>query len=93
MDLKLRKWMSEMAEFRLRDPQPLPDIAICSECGWRGPSSECETEEDGDWETGYYDVHVCPKCEDGGCTDNYDMSPEQLKNRTAWDKREEARKK
>ena len=69
------------------DPEPIPDIAICSECGWRGPASECESEQDGDWETGYYDVHVCPKCDSGGCIDAYDMSEDQLKKWNAWDKR------
>ena len=67
--------------------QPLPDIAICSECEWRGPVSECDLEQDGDWETGFFDVHVCPNCDSGGCIDDYDMSPEQSKKWIAWDKR------
>ena len=51
-----------------------PDIAICSVCGWRGPATECITDEEGDWESGYYKVDLCPKCEDGGSIDDYDFS-------------------
>jgi hypothetical protein len=40
--------------------------------------SECETEEDGDWESGYYLIHLCPVCEDGGCIDDYFPSEESL---------------
>lgn len=65
---------------------PEPDIAICSECNWRGPCVDCPTEEEGTWETGYFDAHVCPKCPDGGCVDDYDYSPEQLKKLEAWEK-------
>ena len=57
---------------------PKPDIAICSQCGWRGPSSKCEQAEEGDWENGYYTIDLCPICEDGGCIDNYDFSTEEL---------------
>jgi len=49
------------------DDEPPVDIAICSVCGWQGVTSECDIEQDGTWEEGYYDVHLCPKCEDGGC--------------------------
>lgn len=70
-----------------KDPEPIADISKCSECGWKGPISECETEEEGDWETGYYDVHVCPKCEDGGCVDDYEMSEGRAKEREEWNLR------
>jgi len=68
------------------DREPLPDIAICSECGWRGHVSECQIAPhgDGDWETGYHPVHLCPICEDGGCIDNYDMSDERAKEWEKW---------
>jgi len=55
------------------DREPCADIGICMECGWRGPLSDCETDVDGDWESGYYQIHLCPQCEDGGCID-YDMT-------------------
>ena len=69
------------------DPEPEFDIAICSQCGWRGPVSECETGEEGDWESGYYKIDLCPRCEDGGCIDNYDMSPVREKEWEAWAER------
>jgi len=64
--------------------EPSADIAICSQCNGRFPISECPTEQDGDWETGYYEVHLCPKCPEGGCVDDYDYSEEQLKKREEW---------
>ena len=56
--------------------EPQPDLACCSDCGGSFPVSECPTETEGDWDTGYYEVHVCPKCEDGGHIDDYGMTPE-----------------
>ena len=75
--------IAEMLE-KVEDKPPGPDIAICSECHWRGPADECEQDEDGDWETGYYTIDMCPKCEDGGCIDDYDFSPEQLTKYEEW---------
>ena len=69
------------------DDEPPADIAICSTCGWQGDASKCKTEQDGTWEEGYYDVHLCPKCEDGGCVDDYTMSDEQHKRWQEWAKR------
>ncbi len=57
--------------------EPGPDMGECSECGWKGPLKDCPMEDDGDYESGYYQVPVCPKCDDGGCLDRYDYSPEQ----------------
>jgi len=59
--------------------EPKVDIARCANCNWSGNVSECKTEQEGDWETGYYDIHLCPKCEDGGCVDDYSMSEERSK--------------
>ncbi len=70
-----------------KQEEPLPDIAICSQCGWRGQSTECPKEEEGDWESGYHMVDICPKCEDGGCIDDYDMSDEQLAKWEEWTKK------
>lgn len=65
------------------DPEPLPDIVICDDGGWEGKESDCELTEDGDWETGYYLVALCPKCDDGGCV-FYEMSPEQDVKWAIW---------
>lgn len=54
-----------------------PDLVTCSNCHKTFKLEDCETEEDGDWETGYYLVFICPNCEDGGCLDNYTYSNEQ----------------
>jgi len=90
MDKELKKRLfTHMCEVKCKDMTPSPDIAICSECGWRGPVSECGTDYDGDWESGYYPVDLCPKCEDGGCIDDYDMSPERLAEYEAWVEKEE----
>ena len=66
--------------------EPKPDIAICSECGWRGSVEKCIKEQDGDWESGYYEIDECPICKDGGCIDNYDMSPQRFKEWKQWNK-------
>jgi len=70
----------------MKNAEPKHDIAICSECGWQGPVSDCEVDPhgDGDWESGYYPVHLCPKCEDGGCIDSYDMSDARLQEWEEW---------
>lgn len=64
--------------------EPFADIAICSICGWRGAVEECGTEEEGDWEGGYYNVDTCPVCPDGGCIDDYAMSEARAKEWDAW---------
>lgn len=64
--------------------EPKPDIACCSECGWQGDVSACKTGREGDRESGYIDVHLCPKCPDGGCIDDYDMSPQRAITWAAW---------
>lgn len=72
---------------QLEDAEPRYDIATCSSCDWSGLASECGTEKEGDWESGYYYIHTCPKCPDGGCIDDYDMSPEQAKKWEDWNKK------
>ena len=57
---------------------PRPDMARCSECGWEGNSNDCKKGIDGDWEGGYYEIDLCPKCPDGGCVDDYFWSEEEV---------------
>ena len=71
-------------ELNDRDSEPKEDVAICSSCKSRTPVKICPTEEEGDYESGYYTVHVCPNCEDGGCIDDYDMSPERIQEWNHW---------
>ena len=58
---------------------PEPDIAHCSSCGNDFNSEDCPIVPEGDYESGYYDAHVCPECPDGGCIDDYSMSDERAK--------------
>jgi len=56
------------------DPNAIPkaDMCGCSNCGWKGKCSDCETEQEQDgWENPPYTIHLCPVCEDGGCIDDY----------------------
>ena len=64
--------------------KPLCDIGICSECGWRGDVINCRIEQEGSWEEGYHDVHLCPVCKDGGCIDDYDYSTKQYIKWVKW---------
>lgn len=50
------------------------DGCKCGECGWKGPISECEVDQEGNWEYGYYDIHLCPKCDDGTIDDYFPLS-------------------
>jgi len=77
----LKKMAIEMIEDG--SSEIFPDIARCMECGWKGKISKCVREQEGDYESGYYDVDMCPKCKDGGEID-YDMSRKQLKK---WEKK------
>jgi len=76
-------------EKEIGNVEPFPDIAICSVCGWRGNVSKCEKGQDGDRESGYYPIHLCPKCDDGGCIDDYDMSKEKAREWKKWKERDE----
>ena len=81
--------ISKLLEDQEKSGPPSPDIAICSECNGRFKFEECITATDGDWETGYYTVLLCPVCPEGGEIDNYDYSPEQLKKYNEYKKDEE----
>jgi hypothetical protein len=60
-----------------------PDMCRCSDCGKKFKIRNLKTEQDGDWESGYYNFFVCPKCPDGGCIDDYWESAQGLKD---WNK-------
>jgi hypothetical protein len=64
-----------------------PDRAQCSHCSRKFWVKDLETEKEGDWENGYYDIHVCPRCDDGGCIDVYYFSAKQEKRWLAWKKK------
>jgi hypothetical protein len=55
-NLVWRKYMLKPLEFidTESDQEPKPDIAICSNCGWKGCSSKCGTDQEGDCGSGYY---------------------------------------
>lgn len=65
--------------------EPAADIARCSGCGWSGDISECSTDTEGDWESGYYTVHICPNCDESyGCINDYIMSKKQYTKWLKW---------
>lgn len=64
--------------------EPKPDLGCCSICGECFPVNTLKTDRDGDWETGYYDIHLCPKCPNGGCIDDYTMSNERIEEWMKW---------
>ena len=58
---------------------PLMDMCGCSNCGWKGKTSVCETEMESDgWEYPQYEIHLCPVCGGGGCIDDYWYSDELI---------------
>ena len=69
-------WQPEVRE------APKPDLALCDACGWEGLPSKCAIEEDGDWESGYYSVHICPDC--SGEILDYVMSEARLEEWRLW---------
>jgi hypothetical protein len=73
-----------------KDKEPLTDIALCYDCQWKGNVSDCELGRDGDWESGYYDIHYCPNC--GMTIDDYEMSEGRNWEWVRWDRRQRIRK-
>ena len=45
-------------------PEPGCDIAKCTahDCDWKGSIDDCPIGQYGDYETGYYDILLCPEC-------------------------------
>lgn len=64
--------------------EPMPDLAECEQCGWSGKVVECIQDEDGDWETGYFQIDTCPKCS-GGI--EYNMSADVAEEWSKWHKK------
>ena len=81
---RVNKQKSDITQILGKQNEPLADIARCSACEWNGPYVNCEEDKDGDWETGYYKIHLCPKC--GECIDDYSMSDDQYKKWQEWAK-------
>jgi len=80
----MKRKLFEVNKYNDLDPMPEPDIAICSQCGWRGPIASDEATLERDWEDGYC-VDLCPICDDGGCIDDYDFSTvEKAKEWEEW---------
>lgn len=68
--------MNDIIESTESTEDDKPDYCKCSKCGWSGDVAECATEMEQDgWENPPYVVHLCPKCEDGGCIDDYFPAP------------------
>ena len=66
-----------------KNNEPRPDLAFCENCGWKGKISDCKTDTDGDWEGGYYTIHICPICDEGGDI-NYEMSEDRANEWNKW---------
>jgi hypothetical protein len=82
----LRKTLLSFADIILSSDtsrEPSPDIGVCSKCGWEGDVGGCEMDEEGNFEDGYYMIHLCPNCDDGGDI-NYKMSEERAKEWQEW---------
>jgi hypothetical protein len=67
------------------DREPISNIACCFSCGWKGSVSDCDLDQEGDWESGYYDIHFCPRC--GECIDEYEMTEERAEEWIEWNQR------
>ena len=74
--------LTELYEKLVENPNlagPVIDMCRCSECGWEGFTTNLETVMEGEFETGYYPVPVCPQCPDEGCLDDWFPSMEVLR--------------
>ena len=85
----MKDFLSKLKDIAVEDKHgPPPDIAICSECGGRFKAGEYDLEWESDgWENPKYQVFICRVCKDGGCIDDWDYSPEQMKKYREWKKK------
>jgi hypothetical protein len=74
------------------DAEPGVDIIRCDACGKTFKLEDCPTIPEGDFESGFFDLHECPECVDGGEPD-YARSEERWAEWQEWDKAQEERKK
>ena len=65
--------------------EPKFDRGKCEDCGYEADLIDFDSDVEGDWENGYYDISICPDCEDGG-TVEYGFSKSQLKLWKKWRK-------
>jgi hypothetical protein len=65
-----------VGEVVVKNKEPSPDLVHCNECGWNGLVSDCDYDEEGDWETGYYFINLCPDCGSGDV--EYNMTPGEI---------------
>lgn len=77
--------IGDLLPVEIKDLEPQFDKGICEECGKHFKLEDCEIEEEGDWEYGYYEVYVCPEC--GGGLE-YTFSKRQGRKWIRWYKRE-----
>lgn len=71
--------------------EPLPDIAICSICGGVHDVDKLEINNEYDFETNINcTYHVCPLCLNGGCIDNYKMTPLRASEWNNWNTKRNA---
>lgn len=83
--MKLDILLNELKlDMQVEDHGPPPDIAECAVCGNKWNVSDCETDIEGNYESGYYTIHLCPTCEDGGCIDDYSYSEKQAEKWNEW---------
>jgi hypothetical protein len=75
--------MMDLGELSESTDEPGCDIIECHKCQGKYEIGDCPTEQDGDWEGGYYTIHTCPKCECGG-EPEYTMSMEQADKWSKW---------
>ena len=89
--MSLNDMIERMHIISIEKQRPSPDLGNCSDCGKTFKIEDCPTEIDGDWETGYYEVPVCPVCKDGGCIDDYSYSRKQMKEYRNWESKHQTK--
>ena len=65
--------------FNKPNKDPEPDMCKCSECGGTFKVADCEQDHDhhDGWEMPAYTEIYCPKCEEGGCVDDFFFSEDK----------------
>lgn len=72
------------------DPEPKYDLFRCTGCQFKTTElKDCELETDGDWESGYFEYPVCPKC---NCVIEGDYTQATMKKWLKWGLRQNDRR-